>query len=124
MTQDEILKLLTDLGETPTQIAESLRAKEIQGRVGDEYECPLVWYLRDQEGIEFVIVDNESITWSDDAMGDNEQRIKTSEPIAQFIEQFDDGEFPELIEDYEDDDSEGDDWEDSDEQDYASIGSL
>lgn len=85
---------LRKLGNTPSQISESLKTKGIKGAVGDGTACPLTRYLyKEFPYAEYVSVCDLEVTVLPGATG-----IEPSKVVASFVNMFDDGNYPELEE--------------------------
>ncbi len=102
-TDDELAVLLATLGDTPVAVAETLRAKGIKGRPCESSRCPIANWLVTETGAVTVEVDSDIYfrhagahgLWID----------PTPDAVAEFIRRFDEGDFPDLI-----DDGDSDDW--------------
>ena len=88
MTIDEILKTL-DL-EHSEDIAKLLQDNGIVGWCFCDEHCPLANYIRNKGPFEFVSV-------CEDKISIDETVIATPEVLADFIDEFDSGEYPNLL---------------------------
>jgi hypothetical protein len=87
MTVEEALAAL---GKTEAEIAESLVAGSWRGKPLDGCKCPIANYLKAM-GFD-VAVDQERLTT------DEGEEIETPDAVSEFIEAFDGGTYPNLIE--------------------------
>lgn len=84
--------LLAELGDTPDQIAASLRERGITGCRGSACDCPLAVYLA-AKGYPSVLVQAPLITWPEGAIW---REIKVHSVTA-FVNDFDFGRYPDLV---------------------------
>lgn len=76
--------------ESPKEIAEFLINQNVQGRTASEAHCVISKWITKETGYD-VFTDNSYVTCDDDS-------YEISDPVADFIEQFDSGVYPELVE--------------------------
>lgn len=84
------------VGSSPDEIAETLEHEGVYGWPEDGTACP-VWHLLDRElGHECVsfFVDHNLVELR--GVGYRRKTIETPDPVADFIEAFDNGKYPEL----------------------------
>ena len=92
MTKKELKRILGSLGRNPQEIANSLKEKGIAGNRCDTSSCPLAKYLCnfvdavEVEGCRIVVWDEKG----------RDMEIFNTKAQTSFIEQFDNGTFPEL----------------------------
>lgn len=84
---------LTALGDTADQVAAHLRAKKITGCRFNACHCPVATYLAQSGVVEKPAVGDKTIGYLAD-WGDVE--VQTPSAVADFINRFDAGEFPDL----------------------------
>ncbi len=86
----QLKKLLDELGTTHKQVAKKLEKLGCKGHPEDGFNCPIANYLQ-QSGYTCVHVDVNCIETK-------EEDLKPSEVINNFIYKFDEGKYPNLIE--------------------------
>ncbi len=91
MTPDEATAALLALGSTADEVAETLLRGGHRGRLDDTCYCPVAVYLR-ALGADDPYVDLEwtTVGWDSDP-------VHVPDQIADFIETFDSGAFPQLV---------------------------
>lgn len=94
MTEEKLKKLVTDLGDTPQEIAKKLTELGCKGSVGEHDRCPIANYLR-TKGAFYISVAEANIEAYDE---EREAEITTPVAAQAFIEMFDQGKFKELEE--------------------------
>jgi hypothetical protein len=87
-----VLYLLNQLGETPEEVAESLKAKGLKGKRKRAHCCPIYQYLT-SHGLDVGVSPNEIVLYDITTKGCD---ITAPLPIKQFIYDFDDGKYPNL----------------------------
>lgn len=94
-----VLKLLNMLGETPSEIADTLLVSGFYGRIRHPCECPLARYLR-ANGVVFNSIDNEAVYGVVEIDGEDEYDDDIGVPgaIDEFMCDFDSGKYPALVE--------------------------
>lgn len=93
-TDEELGVLLGTLGTTADAIADRLRADGITGRVGNTGCCPVANWLKRETGCEDVTAGLTRVFVG----GYLAPEVETPEPISVFMEWFDDGVYPDLVE--------------------------
>lgn len=93
--QNKVLDLLDDLGEDEFQVADSLCQRGIKGRTSEACHCPIANLLMKEFINCKVSVDSDMIV----IKKDDGQKLEliTPIPISNFIDDFDNILFPELI---------------------------
>jgi hypothetical protein len=87
---DRVTELLGALGNTPEKVAFSLRAAGITGVVGDPTRCPVANYLQTRDiPVNLVTCLRVEV----DSWGS----VPVANPVADFIAEFDDETYPQLI---------------------------
>jgi hypothetical protein len=97
--REKLLDLLAALGDNPDQIAVSLASRGCVGRTADGTACPVFLYLEDVLGagdLSVIAVDQGLVAVSEDG-GMTAASLGVPEPIADFIDRFDDLNYIELI---------------------------
>lgn len=84
-----IKQKLAELPNTPDEIAKFLMTLGIRGRIGSCYRCPTANYLGGG-----VVVKLDKIIFDIDT----DQYLAVPEPVSEFIGKFDQGDYPELVE--------------------------
>jgi len=92
---DDLLDALAALGKTEEQIAASLRARGVTGERRNSRCCPLARYLTAELGRQ-VVVDGDSICI--DGPSSWQESVWPDRCVADFIEGFDHGDYPDLVE--------------------------
>jgi hypothetical protein len=87
-----ILTLLEQLGETPEQVAEALKAKGFKGKRKRAHCCPIYQYLT-SHGLDVGVSPSEIALYDTTTKGCD---ITAPLPIKQFIYDFDLGKYPDL----------------------------
>lgn len=82
---------LAALGDTPGEVAATLRQLGITGRQFAVSHCPVANYLREHAGMAHPNVSPRTVTTRAGYV------IQTPAPVAAFVRQFDLGYFPDLI---------------------------
>jgi hypothetical protein len=97
-TDDELQVLLGTLGTSPEQVAETLRAKGIKGQPMQAHSCPIAKWLSAETGAAVVTVDTGSCGVYL-GFGPGRESVQATPPgaVDQFIVQFDDREYPDLV---------------------------
>lgn len=83
---EEIRQLLIGLGSTVDEVAENLMAKSAAGKVNSLRRCPVAVYLR-RSGRRVEIRVFRDFVWVEDF------HLRLPQPVADFIEMFDRGDF-------------------------------
>lgn len=94
------LKLLSVLGETPSEIADTLLVSGFYGRINDLCACPLAKYLR-ANGVVFHSIDSDGVYGVVETDGEDEYDddvIGVPRAVMDFILDFDYGKYPALVE--------------------------
>ncbi len=94
LSHDNVTRLLESLGTRPTQIAHSLRKRNIKGVPGNCYECVLSRYVENKINVSEVSVHPTSGTIH--LLGANRRQALTIEmpaPLTKFVDNFDDGHY-------------------------------
>lgn len=91
---DSPLEALSWLGDTVEEIAEGLRARGIKGHQNAGFSCPIHNYLATFGWDTYA---DNPYCWLGDPMFTRD-RFDTPAPVGEFINRFDDGKFPDLIE--------------------------
>lgn len=95
-----IQEVLHELGSSELEVVESLKLFEIKGKPVWSIGCPIAKYLH-LRGYLDVDVSRWNITvyggWEGEVYRAN-QDVETPKPIHDFIDRFDRGDYPELIE--------------------------
>jgi hypothetical protein len=102
-TIEEIQKFLADLGDTPEAIAAKLEKEGYEGVTCDDTECVLANYLHDKFKKSFSVNETRIVSLKEPL-----EEIPFGSPVSEFIERFDNEEFPKLIADDPDDDDDSD----------------
>ena len=97
MTVKDEIQILADRIESWDDIAAELKALGIKGFCGDAEHCPLANYIRDITGAAWVSVGPIGIFAS---AYDDDSRVRLPANAHDFIEKFDNREYPELIKDH------------------------
>lgn len=93
-------KLLSQLGDTPEEIAVMLKGSGYKGDKNEPITCPCGNCLRDHLQVKGIIkVYNENICYVDNYNEVNEGITNT---VSNFIYNFDKGDYPELVTKYAD----------------------
>jgi hypothetical protein len=97
-TENELYDLLASLGDAPDQVALNLKEGGFVGERDSAYCCPVARFLRARAAADGVMVDDELIQV--EYLGIPVPTFSTQPPTAvrQFIQQFDAGDWPELVE--------------------------
>jgi hypothetical protein len=95
MSRESLLEELAVLGSTRGQIAKFLQAQGVQGKIGISDQCPVANYLKRKHNK--ASVGSMVLTW--EAPSDLDECVSTPASIKDFINAFDAGQYPELIED-------------------------
>lgn len=100
-SDEELAVLLGTLGDTEQAVAKTLVAKNIKGRVGLTEHCPIANWLRAETGCEHVEVDvgDVYLRYNRPGLFGNGFIAHPSGAVDDFIDQFDSGMHPDLIED-------------------------
>lgn len=90
---NNLAETIAGMGRTPTEIAQFLQNKHVTGqrRVGEL--CPVANYLR-SEGFNEIFVTAEGVA----ALGCDEIAFGPRSAVAKFVEGFDEGDYPQLVE--------------------------
>jgi len=88
-----ILTLLEQLGETPEQVAEALKAKGFKGRPKQAHCCPIYHYLT-SHGLDVGVTPGQISLYAPNDDCD----ITAPLSIKQFVYDFDAGKYPDLEE--------------------------
>jgi hypothetical protein len=91
---DQLYELLTGLGQTPDEVAESLRAAGVTGKREDAECCPVAIWLKRATGADpYVDCEAASVRYVPDA-----PEVETSSPMAVrgFVVRFDHHQYPDL----------------------------
>jgi hypothetical protein len=98
-THARAVELLDALGPTATDVARNLQAAGIKGERAACYACPITVYLLNSDlGCTAVDTgDVEIALWfGDDQATADVVYVDTPDPVAQFIQQFDNGAYNQL----------------------------
>jgi hypothetical protein len=95
-TQSDVLSRLTDLGETPDQVAQALFELGVRGYPGRSVMCPVATWLKLRYSGEWTVSSSETHSLGDLASG---IVVGNPEQVAQFIEDFDGGKYTDLYPD-------------------------
>lgn len=97
---DEVEDLLDKLGDTKGKIAETMRRQGIKGRMFSLCACPVAKYFRKNLSCR-AYVDHEMITIR---MINEDNKLDFGVPpvVKEFINDFDNNLFPDLVEAYND----------------------
>lgn len=90
MSQMTIEQKLADLPNTPDEIAKFLIARGINGRRGSGYACPFARYI----GCGVTVTSDKIVINPDTGT-----YLAVTKPVSEFICKFDQGDYPELVED-------------------------
>jgi hypothetical protein len=98
MNHQELLALLTPLGETSDQVCRSLKERGIKGDMWCGSSCPIANYLRKETGV-LVSVNTRQVSIFDPRNKSHEHYLDQELPaaISAFIRNFDNRAYPELI---------------------------
>ncbi len=97
-TRAAATRLLEALGNTATQVAATLHAAGIRGERCNEGACPIAAYLlRSDLGLFNVAVDGDTATLRFGHRGAYTCYVAVPDPVQDFIEQFDEGDYSELL---------------------------
>jgi hypothetical protein len=99
----DLNKVLKELGKTPEEVAETIRATGFKGQICSGRYCVVAKYLRSLTGHPMVAgAACAFATLSDDRTTDlypeDRTLYRTPDPVSKFMLAFDKGEYPELIE--------------------------
>lgn len=96
ISETDILAALDELGRTPDEVAASLHKSHIKGNRRCEASCPLAIYLNQK----FEKPDGTFCVWRNSVgtAGPQREPILFSYAFMGFVDKFDDGQYPELIE--------------------------
>lgn len=92
-----ILNALTALGNTAAQLAASLRTRKVEAEMGEPSYCAIADYMKHKFKCDDVHVTEEYIVVGND-------RIETPKHAREFIEKFDDYDYPYLVKDESEED--------------------
>lgn len=96
-TNDEVREYLLSLGDTPDQVAQTLQAQGIKGRRGSSCFCPLAVALNNRYGESAqAFVSHTDVMLYDGPESANNYLVVNPLQIADFVEAFDRGIYPEL----------------------------
>ncbi len=90
MIKEKALQLLNELGSDPDQVAKSLEELGCKGNISEDKSCPIANYLKSK------FDSSISVGAWEIAVGDN--LFDAPKPVEEFIDQFDDSFYPNLIE--------------------------
>ncbi|MDE2095717.1 MAG: hypothetical protein KGL39_00540 [Patescibacteria group bacterium] len=90
---------LNKLGKTTDEIVANSHLRGITGKCGYETDCPLVNYLRLQRvyADAYVKVSKYFVEVSSDSIGGSAIIVPLPKAVKSFVEEFDKGRYPELI---------------------------
>jgi hypothetical protein len=89
--RDQVVALLDQLGDTRDKVAETLAGLGVTGKPDSSNRCPVANYLRDRlPDVRDIDVSIEEITI------DFETYVDVTNPVAEFISDFDQGYYSEL----------------------------
>ena len=84
---------LVELGSSPEEVYDSLRKLGIKGECGKNWDCPIARYIKPFYDWETrPNVSNYTVS------APNEPTVRLPDPVALFVEWFDNGKYPDLIE--------------------------
>lgn len=99
---DEVTGMLRSLGNDPTTIARRLRDLGVRGTPGSTTECAIARFLSAvvaaDPGVRMLKVYRDSITVVPSRWWRLDRVVELGEPLCRFVARFDEGGFPELIE--------------------------
>lgn len=96
---EKCLQDLEKLGNSPDDIANSLKSAGIKGIRGISTSCPIANYLKSKyEGIELTVGATKVVVAFYESWGQASFNIKNSEALEKFISKFDNIEYPDLME--------------------------
>lgn len=91
-------RLLAELGDTADKVADALRAKGIKGRKAKAASCPIANYVNASSDYEHATASDILVTADDPDDEYHSLRVTTPQPVRQFIGNFDDGVYLDLVE--------------------------
>ncbi len=89
LTPKRVRSMLYSLGDSAIKVAKSLKRRKITGKLGDGYSCPVANFLKKKLKDNQVFVATRIET--------TDVSMKTSRTIQRFINRFDKGDFPYLM---------------------------
>ena len=103
LTPNKVRRALAKLGQTPDQIAKSLKTLGIVGTICEPTTCPLAIYLgqvlppRGNTGQGYWQVGGDWIEGIDRESLELVVELETSPALQVFIDRFDKGQYPDLV---------------------------
>lgn len=100
----DVAEFLDCLGATPSAVAATLEALGVKGRPGTACECPIARAVARGFNADVAFATKSNVSaWLTQPDGPDAQPLptlgcETPDPVAQFIERFDDGRYPYLVE--------------------------
>ncbi len=88
LTTRQVRSVLYSLGDSAVKVAKSLKRRKITGKLGDGYSCPVANFLQKK------LKNTAFVASYVEVAGLN---FKTSRTIQRFINRFDKGDFPYLM---------------------------
>lgn len=92
----QVTAALTQLGDTPDQVADELYAKEIKGFRGCPGSCPVARFVCTLDGVAYAEVTEES-AWLMPDEGETACRVTLPGPVTEFVVNFDQGVYSDLV---------------------------
>lgn len=94
-TEESVEEWLDSLGTTADEVANSCRALGYKGRPQQARVCPISNGAKQHFGVPFASAYKSVFVGE---LGGNYTRVNLTRPVDEFIQKFDDGEYPDLVE--------------------------
>ena len=95
---DRVNKLLNMLGDSPEKVADTLRKKNIKGRIGSRSSCPIANYLHRYHPGRVSVSQLMARFYEKSGGTERQMQIYLPDQLRDFVGRFDAGEYPDLIE--------------------------